>query len=448
MLDADRGRRPAHAEGTAAVMPAPDDRDGYRARYGAVRSVTERLAAPLSAEDMTVQSRTECSPTKWHLGHVSWFFETFILRAVFPRRPPFRPDFPYIFNSYYEGAGPRQPRPQRGMLTRPPLDEVYAYRAAVDEAMDRLIAIADDDVWPRIRPMLDLGLAHEQQHQELILMDILDLFALSPLAPAYRPDPAPAETVPPALPPLHWHDHPGGIVEIGHDPADGFAFDNEGPRHQTLLHPFRLADRCVTNGEWLAFMADGGYERPDLWLMDGWAAVQARGWTAPRYWRPDGGNGWKVFGLTGLRPLDPVAPVTHVSFYEADAYARWAGARLPTEAEWEAVAATRPVAGGLLGSPETAPLAPRPAPVAEEGGPAQMFGDVWEWTASPYRPYPGFTPPPGVVGEYNGKFMCNQMVLRGGSCVTPEGHIRPTYRNFFYPHDRWAFSGVRLAEDA
>lgn len=430
----------------APAPPAAEDRQIYRDRYATVRHLSEQLAAPLTPEDMQVQSRTECSPTKWHLAHVTWFFETFVLRDAFPTRPPFRPDFPYLFNSYYEGAGPRHPRPQRGMLTRPPLAEVTEWRRAVDEAMDGLIAHADGATWQRIRPVLDIGLAHEQQHQELILMDILDLFAQNPTAPAYR-EPSPPS--PPAAPqPLTWHEHAGGIVAIGHDRNAGtFAFDNEGPRHDALLRPFRLASRCVTNGEWQAFMADGGYERPDLWLMDGWAAVQREGWQAPAYWRRDGASrDWHAFGLEGLRPLDPAAPVCHVSFYEADAYARWAGARLPTEEEWEAVAAPLPVAGTFLRDPAADPLAPRAAPPAA-GAPVQMFGDVWEWTASPYRPYPGYRPPPGTLGEYNGKFMSNQMVLRGGCCVTPADHLRPTYRNFFYPHDRWAFSGVRLAED-
>lgn len=436
----------------ASAPPAAGDRAAYRARYAHVRRFSEALAAPLSAEDMQVQSRTECSPTKWHLAHVTWFFETFILRDVFPTRPPHHPDFPYLFNSYYEGAGPRHPRPQRGMLTRPPVAEVMVWRKAVDEAMDGLIAHADAATWARIRPLLDIGLAHEQQHQELILMDILDLFALNPVAPPYRPEPEPAEPDSAAArlpPPLTWHTHPGGIVAMGHD-GDGFAFDNEGPRHDVLLRPFRLARRCVTNGEWLAFMADGGYSRPDLWLMDGWATVKREGWQAPAYWRQGSDGRMLAFGLEGLRSLDPAAPVCHVSFYEADAYARWAGARLPTEEEWEAVAAAVPVEGRVLADPAADPLAPCPAPAVTAGhdAPRQMFGDVWEWTASPYRPYPGYRPPPGTLGEYNGKFMSNQMVLRGGCCVTPAGHLRPTYRNFFYPHDRWAFSGVRLAEDA
>lgn len=453
MPEAIRDAGPAHAgpaaEDRATADRATEDRDVWRARWRAVRRCSEVLAAPLSPEDMQVQSRTECSPTKWHLAHVTWFFETFILRAVFPTRPPFRTDFPYLFNSYYEGAGPRQPRPQRGMITRPSVSEVMAWRAAVDAAMDGLIAHADDDTWTAtVRPLLDLGLAHEQQHQELILMDLLDLLALHPSAPVYRG----AEPPPPGeAAPLTWHRHPGGIVAVGHDAAaGGFAFDNEGPRHEVLLRPFRLARRSVTNGEWLEFMADGGYARPELWLMDGWAAVQREGWEAPRYWRRQGEAGdWRAFGLHGLQPLDPAAPVCHISFYEADAYARWAGARLPTEEEWEAVAAGLPVAGRFLEDPATDLLAARPAPPAEAAGdaPAQMFGDVWEWTASPYRPYPGYRPPAGTLGEYNGKFMSNQMVLRGGCCVTPAGHLRATYRNFFYPHDRWAFSGVRLAED-
>ncbi|EKV30075.1 hypothetical protein C882_0156 [Caenispirillum salinarum AK4] len=441
MLDDDRTGTPA----AHPAEPAHADRDSLRARYAAVRKRTEDLAARLSPEDMQVQPRTECSPTKWHIAHVTWFFETFILREVFPRRKPFHPDFPFLFNSYYWGAGPRQPRPERGLLTRPPLDDVYAYRRAIDADMDRLLAIAEPDTLAAMLPVLEIGLAHEEQHQELILMDILDLFSRNPLRPAYRPaEAAPAASGAAAA--LRWHEHPGGIVGIGHG-APGFAFDNEGPRHDALLRPFRIASRCVTNGEWLAFMQDGGYERPDLWLMDGWGTVQAEGWQAPEYWvrDGDGGGGWLQYGLTGTGPIDPAAPVVHISFYEADAYARWAGARLPTEEEWEAVAAGLPVEGHFLVHPARDALTPRPAPAAV--GPVQMFGDVWEWTGSPYRPYPGYRPPAGTLGEYNGKFMSSQMVLRGGCCATPAGHLRPTYRNFFYPHERWAFSGVRLAED-
>lgn len=442
MPDADR----AAPSGTRTAEPAPTDRDTLRDRYHAVRKRTEDLAGFLSPEDMQVQSRTECSPTKWHLAHVTWFFETFILREVFPKRRPFHPDFPFLFNSYYEGAGPRQPRPERGLLTRPPLADVLAYRRETDDAMDRLLAIAEPEVWAAIAPVMEIGLAHEQQHQELILMDILDLFSRSPVLPAFR-ETAPEGLEVSAPPPLTWHEHAGGIVEVGHD-GTGFAFDNEGPRHRTLLQPFRLASRCVTNGEWLAFMEDGGYERPELWLMDGWATVKAEGWEAPAYWLKDGDIGdWRQFGLNGTGSLDPAAPVVHVSFYEADAYARWAGARLPTEEEWEAVAADLPVEGRFLADPARDPLTPLPAPAAERGRPVQMFGDVWEWTGSPYRPYPGYRAPAGTLGEYNGKFMSNQMVLRGGCCATPAGHLRPTYRNFFYPHERWAFSGVRLAED-
>lgn len=448
----------ARCDADAALAPlAAGDRDRARTRYRSIRRATERLAAPLSPEDMQVQSRPECSPTKWHLAHVTWFFETFILRAADPARPPFRPAFPLLFNSYYEGAGPRHPRPQRGLLTRPPLAEVIAWRKAVDEAMEALILRADAATWATAAPLLDIGLAHEQQHQELILMDILDLFAANPTAPVYRHPPAGGgDGSPSAAAPLDWHHHPGGIVAIGHDPSAGFAFDNEGPRHEVLLPPFRLASRCVTVGDWLAFMADGGYDRPDLWLMDGWATVQREGWRSPAYWRrtaedataADNPAGWRQFGLHGLRPLDPAAPVVHVSFYEADAYARWAGARLPTEQEWEAVAAEAPVQGRLLADPERDLLLPQaPVPASEPAAALQLFGDVWEWTASPYRPYPGYRPPAGTLGEYNGKFMSNQMVLRGGSCVTPAGHMRSTYRNFFYPHDRWAYSGVRLAED-
>jgi dimethylhistidine N-methyltransferase len=413
--------------------PARSSQSEALARYRFVRHATEALTRSLTPEDQLAQSMPDASPTKWHLAHTTWFFETFLLTPRLAGYRPFDPRFGYLFNSYYEALGPRQPRPQRGLLTRPSLADVIAYRAHVDAAMTRLIE-AGTDGWDHL---LDLGLAHEEQHQELILMDILHLFAQSPLKPAYAPPRgAPAA----AAPPMAFVDVPGGLVQIGR--ADGgFAFDNEGPRHQVWLEPFRLADRLVTNGEWLAFMADGGYRRPELWLSEGFAKVREEGWDAPLYWeRAD--DGWKVMTLQGLRPLDPARPVSHVSFYEADAYATWAGGRLPTEAEWEHAAAGLPLEGNFLGNGR---LAPGVAPA--QGGLKQMFGDLWEWTRSAYAPYPGFRPAPGAVGEYNGKFMASQFVLRGGACVTPAGHVRASYRNFFYPAQRWMFSGVRLAKD-
>jgi dimethylhistidine N-methyltransferase len=402
-------------------------------RYRAVRHATEALTRSLTAEDQLAQSMPDASPTKWHLAHSTWFFETFLLAPRLAGYKPFDPRFGYLFNSYYEALGPRQPRPQRGLLTRPSLADVIAYRAHVDTGMTSLLLAGED--WTD--GLLELGLAHEEQHQELILMDILHLFASSPLKPAYAP-PRSAPGRP--APSLSFVGFTGGLVEIGHDGA-GFAFDNEGPRHKAWLAPFRLADRLVTNGEWQAFIADGGYRRPELWLSEGWACAREEGWEAPLYWQP-GDGGWTVMTLHGLRPLDPHQPVTHVSFYEAEAYAAWAGARLPTEAEWEHAAADLPLDGNFLGS---ARLEAAVAP--ESSGLKQMFGDAWEWTRSAYAPYPGFRPAGGAVGEYNGKFMASQFVLRGGACVTPMGHVRRSYRNFFYPRQRWMFSGVRLAMD-
>jgi dimethylhistidine N-methyltransferase len=421
----------------------PDDRlrlqaanDAALDRYRRVRRASEGLVRSLNPEDMGAQSMPDASPTKWHLAHTTWFFETFMLSPHLAGYKVFDPKFGYLFNSYYEAVGARQPRPQRGLLTRPSVADVLAYRAHVDAAMARLLANGAGD----LADLLDLGLAHEEQHQELILMDILHLFAQSPLNPAFAPPRGASET-PPAGP-LEYVGFPGGLVEIGHG-GEGFAFDNEGPRHRVWLEPFRLADRLVTNGEWLAFMADGGYRRPELWLSEGWALVQAEGWQAPIYWREGDGGGWRAMGLSGLRPLEPNAPVSQLSYYEADAFATWAGARLPTEAEWEHAATTVAVEGEFVASGR---LAAQPA-AAGGSGLRQMFGDLWEWTRSAYLPYPGFRPAPGAVGEYNGKFMAGQFVLRGGCCATPAGHVRASYRNFFYPHQRWMFSGVRLAMD-
>lgn len=382
----------------------------YLERYRHVRRQSENLVAPLGEEDMVVQSMPDASPSKWHLGHTSWFFETFLLPRLAGYRV-FDPAFAYLFNSYYEAVGPRQPRPERGLLTRPPLHEVLAYRAHVDAHMERLIPdLTEPDL-----ALLELGLAHEEQHQELLLMDVLHLFSRSPLAPAYDA----RWQEPEGDRPGRFVSLPGGLVELGHD-GDGFAFDNEGPRHTSYLQPFQICDRLVTNGDWQAFIDDGGYQRPDLWLADGWARVQAEGWRAPLYWQRQG-DGWQELGLGGLRPLVPDAPVRHISYYEACAYALWAEARLPSEAEWEVAARS-----GVLG---------------------QLEDSAWQWTASAYAPYPGFRPSAGAVGEYNGKFMVSQMVLRGGASITPAGHARVSYRNFFYPHQRWMFAGLRLARD-
>ncbi|THD65001.1 ergothioneine biosynthesis protein EgtB [Phenylobacterium sp.] len=423
----------SQAPQSEAVRSVPADLHRYRA----VRQATEALTRSLTPEDQLAQSMPDASPTKWHLAHVTWFWETFLLVPNLAGYKVFDPRFHYLFNSYYEALGARQPRPERGLLTRPSLNDVIAYRAHVDAGMGQLLT---QPLAEGLVPLLDLGLAHEEQHQELILMDILHLFAQSPLQPAYAPPRhAPAGVAPD---PLKFVGFEGGLVEIGHAPGAGFAFDNEGPRHRVWLEPFELADRLVTNAEWLAFIADGGYRRSELWLSEGWAQAQAEGWIAPLYWQQDAAGAWSAMGLHGLRPIDPTAPVSHVSFYEAEAYATWAGARLPTEAEWEHAAQGLSVAGNFAGSGRLAAGAPPPG-----SGLRQMFGDLWEWTRSAYAPYPGFKPEAGAVGEYNGKFMAGQFVLRGGACVTPTGHTRASYRNFFYPQQRWMFSGLRLARD-
>jgi ergothioneine biosynthesis protein EgtB len=417
------------------VAPARAHR--LRERYADVRAATAGLAAPLSPEDQAVQSMPDASPTKWHLAHTTWFFETFVLSRFVPGYRAADERYAYLFNSYYEAVGPRQPRPRRGAMTRPSLDEVRAYRDTIDERMDAFL-----DEPPGGAEALDrieLGLHHEQQHQELILTDIHHALWSSPLRPAYRPDSRPASGIA-EVPALEWTSHPGGLVEMGSD-GSGFSFDNERPRHRVFLEPFQIGGRAVTAGEYLRFVEDGGYRRPDLWLADGWAAVQENGWTAPQYWNL-GPGGWSEFTLAGTQPLRLDAPVSHVSYYEAEAFARWADARLPTEAEWETLAAAGPAEGHFV---ESGTLAPERAIGIPDGGPAQMFGDVWEWTASAYLPYPRFRPLEGELGEYNGKFMSGQMVLRGGSCFTPRTHIRATYRNFFPPAARWQMSGLRLA---
>ncbi|WP_242097188.1 ergothioneine biosynthesis protein EgtB [Sphingomonas sp. CROZ-RG-20F-R02-07] len=415
------------------LKPAELSRSTLEARYAAVRALSLALVAPLSDADATVQSMPDASPTKWHLAHTTWFFETFVLRDHVPGYTLHDARFPFLFNSYYEAEGRRHARDRRGMVTRPTLDEVRAYRAAVDGALMAALPTLPEAA----RALVELGCHHEEQHQELLVTDILHLFSENPLEPAVWPA---ARKVPVAMPgPIRWIARDAGIVRIGHD-GDGFAFDSEGPAHDALLAPHAIADRTVTNGEWAAFIADGGYAEPRHWLADGWAWVKAQDVAAPMYWeRQDGG--WTRFGLDGRRPIDPAAPVTHVSLFEADAYASWAGARLPTEFEWEAAACAFDPAGGNQ-MDDAGPVEPRPAQQAPG-----FFGDVWEWTGSAYRPFPGFRAVEGAVGEYNGKFMSGQFVLRGGSCATPRGHVRASYRNFFYPHQRWQFTGVRLAKD-
>jgi ergothioneine biosynthesis protein EgtB len=407
-------------------------------RFRAVRARTESLAAPLSAEDQAVQSQPQSSPAKWHRAHTTWFFETFVLapRGV----PPYRPAWGYLFNSYYEAVGPRHERPRRGVLSRPSVDEITAYRRAIDERLVAHLQQASGRALAELTPIVELGLAHEEQHQELLLTDVLHAFAQNPLAPAYREGaavPAAADTAP-----LRWIEHGGGLVEIGARQG-GFHFDNEAPRHRVWLEPFALASRLATMGELRAFVDEGGYRRPELWLSEGWEWVQRENVVAPAYVRGDGDGAWRVFGLDGERDASPAEPAAFLSYYEADALARFLGARLPTEAEWEAVAAQAALHGNWL---DTDALRPLPAPHVPGGtAPQQLFGDAWEWTRSAYEAYPGYAPAAGALGEYNGKFMVSQLVLRGGSCFTPAGHVRASYRNFWHPDTRFQVTGVRLA---
>ena len=403
-----------------------------------VRNLTEDLAAPLSPEDQVVQSMPDASPTKWHRAHTSWLFETVLLKSYLVGYQEYDPAYAFLFNSYYEGIGARFIRPDRGLLSRPSSDQILKYRGHLDAGIETLITELDDRKWAEFTALFDLALNHEQQHQELLLTDIKHLLSRNPTFPAYRDDLL--ETAASEAPPLEWNDFEGGVMEIGHV-GDDFAFDCEGPRHKIYQDPYRLASRLVTNGEYLAFIEDGGYSDYRYWLWLGRSAVAEGAWGAPLYWHKTD-DGWQEFGLGGLRPLNLAAPVCHVSFLEADAYARWAGHRLPTEAEWEIAAEPLAPVGNLLESANF-----QPTPVQDPAPLTQMFGDVWEWTQSPFVPYPGFRPTKGAVAEYNGKFMASQLVLRGGSCVTPPGHIRATYRNFFYPSDRWQFSGFRLASD-
>jgi ergothioneine biosynthesis protein EgtB len=427
---------------------ADDDREELRARYRRVRDLTEALAAPLRPEDQVIQSMADVSPTKWHRGHTTWFFETFLLEPSLAGYDVFDPEFRYLFNSYYEAVGPRHPRSLRGLLSRPTVEEVARYRAHVDAAMEKLIDRCDADAWPGLAALAELGVHHEQQHQELLLMDIKHVLFNNPVDSVYVE--APPASVPSSSPTARMLELDGGLVEAGYDLGDragGFAFDNESPRHRVFLEPFRIADRLVTAGEWLEFIDDGGYARPELWLSDGWYAVQDHQWQAPLYWRDDGTDGWSLFTYSGWRPVEPTEPVVHVSHYEADAFARWRGARLPTEFEWEHAVEPQFAREGLPDwAPSRARLHPAPAPAGGEL--VQAFGDVWQWTSSAYLPYPRFAPAAGAVGEYNGKFMSGQMVLRGGACITPASHVRVTYRNFFPPGSRWLFGGVRLAADA
>jgi ergothioneine biosynthesis protein EgtB len=413
-------------------------REPMARRFREVRARTVALAAPLGVDEQLAQAFPDASPTKWHLAHTTWFFERLVLREHDPSHEPVDPRYDYLFNSYYEALGARSPRAERGLIARPTLPEVHAYRARVDEAIERFFERAGAAAYDAAAGAIELGTHHEEQHQELLLTDVKPLLARSPMDLGHPSALRGARDGTPA-PALSWVAHPGGLVEIGWDRGAGFAFDNESPRHRVWLEPFELASRCVTAGEYAAFVDDGGYARPELWLSDGWAMVREQGLVAPLYWLRDGDAGWREHTLRGPEPLATEAPVCHVSFYEADAFARWAGARLPTEAEWETLAAGVPVTGNFVESRLFHPSR------ADAGAPAQIFGDAWEWTSSAYAPYPKFASFEGAFAEYNGKFMCNQMVLRGGSCLSPAAHVRATYRNFFPPPARWQMTGIRLA---
>lgn len=409
-------------------------------RLADCRQLSLKLTEPLSDEDQVVQSMDDASPTKWHLAHTTWFFEELLLKPHMQDYRLFDDRFSYCFNSYYDTVGPRQPRPKRGLLTRPSLHEVRSYRDYVDEALGLFLDERGEDLANDIIGIIETGISHEQQHQELLLADILNMFSCGPLRPAYldrRDDRSGALAID-----LEWVSFDGGLFDVGHD-GEGFAYDNEGPVHQQFLRPFKLANRCVTNEEWISFIDDGGYESVGLWLSDGWAQVQTGGWNAPLYWEKLDGAWHQMTLRGGVTQVDLSAPVSHVSYFEADAFARWAGKRLPREFEWEVASTGLSISGNFVGARNFVPVR------AAQGGAGltQMFGDLWEWTQSAYSPYPGYRPPSGTIGEYNGKFMCNQFVLKGGSCATPDGHVRRTYRNFFYPHQRWQFMGLRLADD-
>jgi len=439
----------------AAATPEPlrcSDLGTLPERYDAVRTFSTTFCEPLNTEDFVVQTVENVSPTKWHLAHTTWFFETFILEEHAPDYTPIDETYAYLFNSYYIQAGERHCRDRRGYISRPTVNEVFAYREHVDRAMHELMATASGEELETLGPLIEIGLHHEQQHQELMVTDIKHVLSVNPLRPAYREDLAhPPSRESPAL---GWCSFEEGVYEIGFDlddPEGGFCYDNETPRHKQYVQAFALADRLVTCGDYLEFIEDGGYERPELWLSAGWATVQEKNWTEPFYWEPHDDQ-WYLYTLGGMREVNPAEPITHLSYFEAEAYARWAGCRLPTEAEWELASRGLSIEGNFV---DDASFHPRPLdPEAPGDTPAlgdaplhQMFGDVWEWTQSHYSPYPGYEPLPGALGEYNGKFMCGQFVLRGGSCATSRSHIRPTYRNFFHPDEAWQFTGLRLARN-
>ncbi len=425
-----------------AVRPSQASAPELVDAYGAVRQASERFAAPLSIEDYMVQAVPDASPTKWHLAHVSWFFETFLLRPHLSEYRPIDERFLFLFNSYYNAVGPQHSRPHRGVISRPTVAEVYEYRRHVDDGMRALLGGAGQDHLREFSPLVELGLHHEQQHQELMVADLKYNLSVNPLRPAYHDAAIPRGV---STPPLEWVEHPGGVTQIGWE-GDAFAFDHELPRHDALLYPHRIASRLVTNGEFLAFMEDGGYDRPELWLSQGWATAREEGWSSPLYWEQIDGEWWH-YTLSGMERVDEHAPVVHVSHFEASAYASWAGKRLPREDEWEHHASPLAIEGRFVDDGLYHPVALDTGDGAATAGLRQMYGDVWEWTSSAFLPYPGFRPLEGAAGEYNGKFMMGQMVLRGGSVATPRNHMRPSYRNFFYPPDRWQFMGFRLAED-
>ena len=423
----------------SALSTQSASKEYFVEQYQSVRRFTEHLCEPLATEDYVIQSMADVSPTKWHIAHVTWFWETFLL---FPARPAYQslhPQYAYLFNSYYNTLGQRHCRPRRGLISRPTVKETYTYRRYVDEHVLDLVEQLDEGQLTALAPIMTLGLHHEQQHQELMVTDIKHVFSCNPLYPAYV-ERVPTSTA--SIPAVEWVSFPEGVYWLGHE-GEGFAFDNEGPRHRQFVQSFQLASRLVTNGEYLEFMEDGGYDNPLLWLSEGWATVQQEEWQAPFYWEKRDGQWW-MMTLSGLREVDLAEPVCHVSYFEADAYARWADARLPTEAEWEVAAQGVPVEGNFV---ESGLYHPAPLNVSTTSGKlAQMYGDVWQWTQSSYAPYPNFKPGPGAVGEYNGKFMCNQYVLRGGSCATSRSHTRSTYRNFFPANAQWQFMGIRLAK--
>ncbi len=434
-------------ERSANASIAPTLRDSLIADYQKVRKFSEQLCETLEIEDYVIQSMPDVSPTKWHLAHTTWFFETFLLNSNVPSYTSPHPQYVYLFNSYYNSVGQRHCRPKRGLISRPTVKETYTYRAYVDKYILNLLATCNEGQLAEITPILTLGLHHEQQHQELMVTDIKHVLSCNPLHPVYRPGRV-QDLSPQPIPAITWTTFPEGIAWIGHE-GDSFCYDNEEPRHREFVHAFQLASRLVTNGEYLQFIEAGSYSNPLLWLSNGWLTVQQEAWEAPLYWEKQDGR-WFSMTLSGFREVDMTEPVCHVSYYEADAYARWAGARLPTEAEWEIAAKDVPIKGNLV---EQGIYHPAPLTVAGSTQGtipttlAQMYGDVWEWTQSPYSPYPGYKPAPGAIGEYNGKFMCNQFVLRGGSCATSQTHIRATYRNFFPPDARWQFMGLRLARE-